>query len=114
MISINLVGDNLGKNKMNFSFLETDAKYFNAILINVIGETVGELVNIYIVVLKSTRSTVKNCDVLKLYRIYLSMLLAYFGDFRVLANHFILLRVLSFSFLRNQLEGKFDIPSSYS
>lgn len=64
-------GDNLGKHKTNFSFLETDAKYFNAISINVIGETVGELVNIYIVVLKSTRSAVKNCDVLKLYRIYL-------------------------------------------
>lgn len=39
-------GDNSGK-KTNFSFLETDAKYFNAISINVVGETVGELVNIY-------------------------------------------------------------------
>lgn len=100
-------GTTWGKNKTNFSFLETDAKYFNAISINVVGETVGELVNIYFVVLKSTRSAVKNCDVLKLYRIYLKegkMLLAYFEDFRILINRF----------LSNQLEGKFAIPSSYS
>lgn len=85
-------GTTWGKNKTNFSFLETDAKYFNAISINVVGETVGELVNIYFVVLKSTRSAVKNCDVLKLYRIYLKegkMLLAYFEDFRILINRFL-------------------------